>query len=101
MRRWLVLAVLVGCGDNAPTPISTETQEVVALPVETVSRLDLLFVIGDGVSVLDHQTDLAKALPALLAQISLDGRPDLHVSAITTDMGTSAAHGDPAPAIGG
>jgi hypothetical protein len=100
MRRWLVLAVLAGCGDNAPAAVSTEV-EVVALPVESVSKLDVLFVIGDGVNVLDQQVVFREALPAWLAQLSIDGRPDLHVAAITTDMGTSAAHGDPAPAIGG
>src|SRR4051812_4131477 len=100
MRRWLVLAVLAGCGDNAPPPVSSLT-EVVALPVEATTKLDVLFVIGNGVNVLDQQVVLREALPVWLAQLSIAGQPDLHVAAITGDMGTSAAHGDPAPAIVG
>jgi len=100
VRRWLVVAALAACGDNALPVVDTRV-EVVAMPATSTSKLDVVFVIGNGVSVLDHQVVLGEALPAWLAQISIDGQPDLHVAAITTDMGTSAAHGDPAPAIGG
>lgn len=92
MRRWLVLAVLVGCGDNAPPPVDTRV-EVVAMPAEVTAKLDLLFVVDNEVSTNDHQFALNRAFPALLAQISIDGRPDLHLGAITPDLGVSTASG--------
>jgi len=91
MRRWLVLAVLVGCGDNAP-PVDTRV-EVVAMPAEATAKLDLLFVVDNEVSTSDHQLALDHAFPALLAQISINGRPDLHLGATTPDLGVSTASG--------
>jgi hypothetical protein len=100
MRRWLVLAVLAGCGDNAPAQLPTEV-EVVALPVETTSKLDVLFVLDTEASTLEHQVALRAAFPALLAQLSIDGRPDLHLGAISPDLGVSDASGAVGTDIGG
>jgi len=101
VRRCLFWAcALAGCGDNAPPPAPTLT-EVVALPSVTTDKLDLLFVIDNEVSTNDHQVSLQLAFPALLAQLSIDGRPDLHVGAITPDLGTSTMSGAIGPDIVG
>jgi hypothetical protein len=98
------LLVLVGaCGDNhgAIANDAGALREVVALPAQPTRQLDLLFVVDNEASTLEHQLALASSLPALFTPISLGERTDLHVAAITPDLGTAALHGDPAPAIGG
>jgi len=94
MRRWLVLAVLAGCGDNAPPAVDAATGvEMVALPAETTSKLDLLFVLDNENTTVEHRLALRDAFRSLLVQISIDGRPDLHIGAITPDLGVTTASG--------
>jgi len=94
MRRWLVLAVLGGCGDNAAPPVDAATGvELVALPAEMTAKLDLLFVVDDESSTEAKQFALETGFRELLAQISIDGRPDLHIGAITPDLGVTTASG--------
>ncbi len=47
-----------------------------------------------------HQQALADAFPAVLVQLSAGGRPDLHVAAITPDMGTLTMSGAQGPSVG-
>jgi hypothetical protein len=95
VRRWLFLALWVGCGDNA-----VPSTEVVALPAERMDKLDLLFVLDNEAITVEHQEALIHAFPALLSQISVEGRPDLHIGAITPDMGASTASGAIGPGTG-
>jgi hypothetical protein len=96
-----VLLAFAACGDNrAATPDATTTREVVALPAQANRELDVLFVLDNEESTSDHQINLLLAVPALIAAISLDGPPDLHLGVITPDMGSSSVNGT-APGIGG
>jgi hypothetical protein len=79
--------------------MSTEV-EVVALPAEAVSKLDVLFVVDNEDSTLEHELALVAAFPALLAQISIDGRPDLHLGAVSPDLGVTTASGVQGPRVG-
>ena len=65
--------------------------------------LDLLFVIDDSPSMTDKQVALKAAFPELVAQLANapGGLPNLHLGVVTSDMGTSAKTGTPAPALPG
>ncbi|MEO8552631.1 MAG: hypothetical protein ABI678_21790 [Kofleriaceae bacterium] len=65
------------------------------------SKLDLLFVVSNEGNTVDLQSLWREAVPRLLLEISIDGRPDLHVGAITPDLGTMVASGAHGPTIGG
>ncbi len=95
----LLVAGCGGCGANEPIPTTdAEVRELVAVPTTISNKLDLLFVLGNS---LDNQISLTTAFPALLAQVSASGRPDLHIGAITPDMGTSTTSGAIGPPIDG
>jgi hypothetical protein len=102
-RVRVALLLVAACGDNQAraVPDSGQGTEVVALPTASTHELDLLFVIGNSASTLDHQIALASAFPALLAQISANGRPDLHIGGITPDLGTSTMSGALGPMSAG
>ncbi len=97
MRALAIVVALAACGDHN---VERGT-EVVAVPTVTTNKLDLLFVLGNEVSTQGHHVALTNAFPALLAQLSIDGRPDLHVGAITPDLGTQTAGGTQGPNIAG
>ena len=99
----VALLIVAACGDNQPlaAPDAGVGRELVAVPTASNNKLDLLFVLGNSASTLDHQIALANAFPSLLAQLSLVGRPDLHVGGITPDMGTSTMSGALGPSIAG
>ncbi|CAN5188675.1 hypothetical protein BH11MYX1_BH11MYX1_54980 [soil metagenome] len=94
LRAVVVLAAVAACGDSDPIRANDvgESRELVAVPIVSNNKLDLLFVLDNKASI-DHQISLTDAFPALLAQLSAGGRPDLHVGAITPDMGTSTKSG--------
>jgi hypothetical protein len=93
-----VLLALGACGDNqAPTPDATTTREVVALPAQVNRELDVLFVLDNEASTVDHQINLRLALPTMFATLALDGPPDLHLAAVTPDMGSSSVNGIGSP----
>jgi hypothetical protein len=82
-------------------PSVMQGTELVALPTVSTQKLDLLFVLGNSASTLEHQIALANPFPSLLAQISAQGRPDLHIGGITPDLGTSTMSGALGPMIAG
>jgi hypothetical protein len=99
----VALLIVAACGDNQPVPASDagEVRELVAVPTASTNKLDLLFVLGNSASTLEHQFALANAFPSLLAQISAQGRPSLHIGGITPDLGTSTMSGALGPPIAG
>jgi len=97
MRGWTLTAcVVAACGDNAPP----QAHEVMAIPSASTNKLDLLFVADNEGSTFEHQVAMVRAFPSLLAEISIDGRPDLHIGTITPDMGASTKSGAVGPGIG-
>jgi hypothetical protein len=95
-----VLLALAACGDNQVVTLdATSAREVVALPAQANHELDVLFVLGNEGNSLDHQANLSIALPAMFAALGLDGSPDLHLGAITSDLGSSSVNGI-GPSIG-
>ena len=99
----VAVLLVAACGDNQARAVPEPGQgtEVVALPTASTHKLDLLFVLGNSASTLHHQLALANAFLSLLAQISAQGRPDLHIGGITPDMGTSTMIGALGPMIAG
>ena len=94
MKR-LLLAVLACACREQPEP--TPTIEVASYAAVPSTKLDVLFQIDNSASVSDLQVTLASAFPLLLDRI---GDLDLHIGVVTSDLGTSATTGDPAPMIG-
>ena len=87
--------------DAAPDPGSY--LPVLAVPVFSLPRLDLLFVVEDGPGMLAKQQRLAAAIGTLTASFDTlrGGRPDLHIGVVGSDLGTSGSNGaPPAPALG-
>ena len=102
-RTVVALLIVAACGDNQPlaAPDAGAGRELVAVPTASNNKLDLLFVLGNSASTLEHQFALANAFPYLLAQISAQGRPNLHIGGITPDLGTSTMSGELGPTIAG
>jgi hypothetical protein len=90
-----VVVMVAACGDNKPI----DQTEVVALPTTQVNELDLLVVSSNETTTEQERSSLIAALPSLVAQ--LPANVDLHIAVTTSDMGTSAVNGAPAPAIPG
>lgn len=93
--RALAAATLVAaCSANIPG--DPDRPAPVPSPVTTFMRavpstkLDFLFVVDSGESMLDEQAALAAAFPRLLETLSLlpNGLPDLHLGVISADVGT-------------
>lgn len=91
--------VWFGCRDGVePGPTFVEVASLRAAPS---NQLDILFVIDD--TQLENQTNLANNIATLFSAITIDGAiPELHVGAITSDMGTrnSLDPLQPAPPVG-
>ncbi len=95
------LLIVAACGDDKPAIAdAAPLTDRVALPAVINRDLDVLLVLGNASGGLEHQLALTKAFPALLAQVSADGMPGLHIGAITTDLGTSTVGGAQGPPIG-
>jgi len=95
------LASLAAC--NSPTIVVGELQEVALLKAIPNRKLDLLFVLDDSQGMLEKQLRLASSFPRMLEVLQTleGGLPDLHIGAITSDMGTLGSSWPvPAPPIG-
>jgi hypothetical protein len=106
-----LLAFTAACSPPDPGPPDAGPDAPPAVPRTDILSykaianpdLDLLFVIDDSPSMLDKQTSLKAAFPALVAQLSQmsGGVPNLHLGVISTDMGTKgSAVTAPGPTIG-
>lgn len=100
LRYTLPLFALAACSSD--DVVIGGLHEIAEMPAVANPDLDLLFVIDNSPSMGDNQRALAAAFPHLIAHLDqLDGgRPNLHLGVVTSDMGTSAAHGDPGPEVG-
>lgn len=102
------LVIIAAC--DPPDPDLTDANpgalEQVATFPAAPRPLDLMLVIDDSGSMTDKQDALASTFPGLVAKLaSFDGGlPDLHISVVSTDMGTSSSAdelpGAPVGAIG-
>src|SRR5262245_54401185 len=104
MKRSLVclLAACVGGGNSQPDAGNAYV-EVAAIPITRNPDVDLLWVLDDSTSGLEHQQDVTNAFPLLLNTLSsLEGvLPNLHIGVVSSDVGTKgAADPAPGPAIG-
>lgn len=92
---------LVACGDNRPAPVATTP--VAVIPSAPGRALDVLLVIDDSTTTAALQARFAAAVPALLDELAATTGelPDLHVGAITTDVGTLGTDdATPGPDVG-
>jgi hypothetical protein len=90
-----VLVVLSACEPPPFHPVDADpgSFERVATFPATPRALDLMFVIDDSPSMADKQVALASTFPQLAARLEAfdGGLPDLHISVVSTDMGSSAS----------
>src|SRR5687767_12752651 len=88
------LLLLAACGgdDGVVPPDAGVPREQVALVSVIENRdVDVLFVLDDSVGGLEMQASLRNALPAFVAELGISGLPDLHVGAVTSDLGSRGA----------
>ncbi|MFN0247563.1 MAG: hypothetical protein ACKV2T_11805 [Kofleriaceae bacterium] len=100
-----VLVVLAACDPPPDPPMDADpgSLERVATFPATPRALDLMFVIDDSPSMADKQFALASTFPQLASRLEAfdGGLPDLHISVVSTDMGTSASANEmPGTSIG-
>ena len=95
--RAVICVALAACGDNLPDHASAH------FPAVPRDQLDLLILVDNSVSGLEHELSFANGLPRLRAVLGqLDAMPSLHLGVATSDLGTTgSADPMPAPAIGG
>jgi hypothetical protein len=94
----LLLGVAAACGDPSPSrsdaAVDGDDAAIFLDAMEqTARRVDILFVIDDGPSMLDKQTTLMNNLPNLMntLQTMPGGLPNVHIGVITPDLGTRGA----------
>ena len=102
-KAWLSILLAGACTPptDPPRPDAppAERQHVMTI----TPNLDLLFVIDVSGSMVDKQNALRRAFPKLVERLVTDGRPNLHLGVVSTDLGTSAAGAatpPPGPSIG-
>lgn len=98
MKALLALPfVLAACSTEASLGRTTATQ-VALVPATVNNSLDLLFVIDDSPSAEALQADLQQAFPSFVQMLaaSPEGKPNLHVGVVSTDLGTQSTL-DPTP----
>jgi hypothetical protein len=101
VRHVLLAIAITACGDNGgagPGGVSREA-EVLLVPAVTNPDVDLLFVIDNSPATLQWQDALHAAFPGFVAAFGT--LPNLHIGAITTDLGTRATDGTHAATIPG
>lgn len=92
------LAVLTGCLDRPLTPIKSCVTEgfVASLQQDTVTKVDVLFLVDNSGSMEAEQTSLRRELPNLVRTLATGVRrdgsaftpvADLHVAVVTSDLG--------------
>lgn len=101
MKKLALVVLAAACGHS--TVSVGDLQEVMIAPEVPTHELDVLFVVDDSSSMLDKQNELRARFPRMMTQLASlpGGMPDLHIAVVTTDLGTSAANGQYAPAIPG
>jgi hypothetical protein len=100
MKRLALVALTCACRSDDPTPLPTiEVAHYAAIPSR---QLDILFQIDGSPGGEVAQVGLASSFGLLVDALSTidGGLPDLHVGVISSDLGTSATIGEPAPPIG-
>lgn len=98
------LLLLLACGgDDAIKAAPEKPREQVALvPLAARQDVDVLLVLDDSIGGLEMQQSLRDALPAFVTELGAAGMPNLHVGAVTSDLGTQGAEDTaPGPTIGG
>ncbi|MGF1469076.1 MAG: hypothetical protein ACFCGT_23365 [Sandaracinaceae bacterium] len=107
---FLVPFAVAGCLEREGRPVNPCTQSAVGqeIQVESVDRVDVLFVVDNSNSMRDEQNTLAREFPLLVNTLATgdfnrdgdnedpeDFRPvrDLNVGVISTDMGTGGFGG--------
>jgi hypothetical protein len=102
---FVMLAVSAACSDpsSAPAESSVDTVSVDASNEVAARKVDILFVIDDGPSMLDKYTTLRNNLPNFTYHLEMTqgGTPNMHIGVITPDLGTRGSlDATPGPAIG-
>jgi hypothetical protein len=93
------LGFVFGCSDTVVVGGLEEVASIKAIPNRDI---DLLFVVDDSGSMAGSQSNLAASFPRMIDVLSTleGGLPNLHIGVVTSDMGTSALAGAPAPPVG-
>jgi hypothetical protein len=102
--RYLALLALAGCSSpRPPSPLPVARSPVAVLTPIANDQIDVLFMVDDSAGSLEGQSRLADAMPALVDRLNhrAAGLASLHVGVVTSDLGTSATTGAPAPSIPG
>ena len=98
------LFLLVACGGDdgvVPPDAGVPREQVALVPVVESRDVDLLFVLDDSIGGLEMQTSLRNALPSFVSELGISGLPDLHVGAVTSDLGSRGAEdAQPGPNVG-
>lgn len=97
------LFLLLACGGDDAFQAATDRppEQVALVPVTARHDVDVLFVLDDSVGGLEMQTSLRAALPAFVAELAATGMPNLHVGAVTSDLGSQGAEdAEPGPTVG-
>ncbi|HWU86179.1 MAG TPA: hypothetical protein VN253_02845 [Kofleriaceae bacterium] len=97
-------SLLAGCPDRTISEVNPQQGRVEykEIPVTLNRNVDILFVIDDSPSMLDKQNNLKSNFPNFIDVLNTiqGGLPDVHIGAVTSDVGTKATQDGPGTAIG-
>jgi hypothetical protein len=94
--RTLLTFLAAGCGGggtalsvDGAAPAGDAAPDAVSDAPAGPFKLDILFLIDNSASTSDDKQNLHRALPAFFDELkkARGGLPDLHIGAITTDVG--------------
>ncbi|HWO24445.1 MAG TPA: hypothetical protein VNO30_37125 [Kofleriaceae bacterium] len=85
-------SLLAGCPDRTISEVNPQQGRVEykEIPVTLNRNVDILFVIDDSPSMLDKQTNIKNNFPKFIEVLNTiqGGLPDVHIGAVSSDMGT-------------
>jgi hypothetical protein len=75
----------------APNPMPEEQTDTY-VPINTVRKADILFMVDNSLSMKEEQDNLARNFPAFIDELRniQGGLPDVHIGVVTSDMGATS-----------
>src|SRR5262245_66112087 len=87
--------LVTGCPDRSISEINPLQGRVEAkdIPIKINRKVDILFLIDNSPSMADKQKNLADNFPKFIDVLDSiqGGRPDVHISVVTSDMGANGS----------
>ncbi len=100
----MLVPLLAGCPDRtiAGVPVVQGTVDVKDIPATPRRDVDILFLIDDSLSMVEEQASLKANFGRFITVLESiqGGLPNIHISVVTPNLGTSAIDGTKAAPVG-